>query len=103
TGVIYSRCGAATERNNDPSPKLSASHHSREPSHSPSTRIAAREKVASAPVRPRAEKMPRKAGIVIGLVNVKAKVDRKSRSRPSASGLEDCLDSGSASNAEPPT
>src|SRR6516165_1197334 len=59
-----------------PSPKLTASHHISDPSQTPSTRIAARSSVASSPLSPMAEKMPRKTRIVIGLVSVSAKVDR---------------------------
>src|SRR5262249_54731034 len=74
--MTKTRSGASKERKSEPSPKVSASHHNREPTHTPRTSVAARAKVASAPLRPRAEKMPRKARMVIGLVRVKAKVDR---------------------------
>src|SRR3954451_16167713 len=74
--LIHVRCRGPKDLKSIPRPYTSASHHRSEPSQTPTTKIAARAKVAPSPARPTAEKMPRKARIVIGLVRVSANVER---------------------------
>ena len=84
--LIQARWRGSIERRNNPMPRLNPSHHTNDPTHTPSTRNPARTSVACVPPRPSAAKIARKTRIVTGLVMVSAKAETKSRNR--VSGLD---------------